>query len=107
MYEYGFAISRSGINSMVDLVVTFQEWIDSKYTPRELADNSPLQVVLMMSANSTDIVLQDEIVWSSNYDYDEDLSLSLLKKNFINSCKEYVRFIENSSEEYSKFLKEE
>lgn len=103
MYEYGFAISRSGMNDMVDLVMSFQEWIDSKYTPRELSDNSPLQVILVMSANCTDIVVQDEIVWSSNYDYDDELSLNLLKKNFINSCKEYVRFIE----EYSKLLKED
>ncbi len=103
MYSYGFDTSHDNINEVVDLVMEFQNWINSKYTPRELADNSPFQVVFMMSANSTDIVVQDEIVWSSNYDYDDELSLNLLKKNFINSCKEYVRFIE----EYSKFLKEE
>lgn len=103
MYSYGFDTSHDNINEVVDLVMEFQNWINSKYTPRELADNSPLQVVFMMSANSTDIVVQDEIIWSSNYDYDDELSLNLLKKNFINSCKEYVRFIE----EYSKFLKEE
>lgn len=107
MYSYGFDTSRYNINEVVDLVMEFQNWIDSKYSSKELINMVPLQVVLMMSANSTDIVLQDEVIWSSNYDYDDDLSLNLLKKSFINSCKEYVRFIENSSEEYSKFLKEE
>ena len=107
MFSYGFDTSRYNINEVVDLVMEFQNWIDSKYSSKELINMVPIQVILLMSSHSTDILLEEEVIWSSNYDYDEELSINLLKNNFIDYCKKHVRFIEDLSEEYSKFLKEE
>jgi hypothetical protein len=81
------------------IVNDFQDWLDSKFSDEELMDTCTPYVVLSVTKYTTEISVEDDGIYWSEF-ADEELTLDLLKKSFIELSKE-------KCESYSRFLDEE
>lgn len=86
---------------LCEIVNEFQDWLDSKYTEEELIDGCTPYVVLSITRYTTEISVGDEGIYWSEF-ADEELTLDLLKKSFIELSKEkwenYSRFLADKDE---------
>lgn len=81
------------------IVNDFQDWLDSKFSEEELMGSCTPYAVLSVTKYTTEISVGDDGIYWSEF-ADEELTLDLLKRSFVELSKE-------KCENHSRFLEDE